>query len=119
MGAIDEGFDQLSPAIADADLIILCTPVGLFRELLSQIAPLVDPAAVITDVGSTKRSIVQAANELLRHPGQFVASHPMAGSEKRGVEYSRADLYDGALVCLRRPTPLNPAPWIRSKTFGV
>jgi prephenate dehydrogenase len=100
MGALDEAYDTLSAAVADADLIILCTPVGLFRSLLSELAPLVSRTALITDVGSTKRSIVAAADELLSSPEQFVASHPMAGSEKRGVQYSRADLYDGALCIL-------------------
>jgi len=98
MGALDEGYDQLLPAVRDADLVILCTPVGL------ELAKHLNPKAVVTDVGSTKRSIVQAAEELLHNPEQFVAGHPMAGSEKRGVQFARADLYDGAL-CIVTPTP--------------
>lgn len=104
MGALDEGYDQLAPAVRGADVVILCTPVGLFRPLLAELAPLLPPGAIVTDVGSTKRSIVAAAAELLTHPYRFVGSHPMAGSEKRGVEFARADLYDGAL-CILTPTP--------------
>jgi prephenate dehydrogenase len=104
MGALDEGHDQLLPAVRHADLVILCTPVGLFRSLLAELAGPLDPKSVVTDVGSTKRTIVRAAEELLASPERFVASHPMAGSEKRGVQFARADLYDGAL-CIVTPTP--------------
>ncbi|HWE03790.1 MAG TPA: prephenate dehydrogenase [Tepidisphaeraceae bacterium] len=103
MGALDEGHERLSPAVDGADLVILCTPVGLFRPLMADLANHLDPKSVVTDVGSTKRSIVKAAEELLPAPERFVASHPMAGSEKRGVQYARADLYDGAL-CIITPT---------------
>jgi len=102
--AIDQGYDQLAPAVAGADLVILCTPVGLIRSLLAEIGPLLAPGAIVTDVGSTKRSIVEAAEQSLPPTAHFVGSHPMAGSEKRGVQYSRADLYDGAL-CIITPTP--------------
>lgn len=104
MAALDEGYDRLAPAVRGAELIILCTPVGLFRPLLAELAPLLQPGALVTDVGSTKRSIVAAAEELLPASIRFVGSHPMAGSEKRGVEFARGDLYDGAL-CIVTPTP--------------
>ncbi|MDB5171272.1 MAG: Prephenate dehydrogenase [Phycisphaerales bacterium] len=103
LGAIDEGYDDLSQAVRGADLVILCTPVGLFRRLLAEMAPLLAPGTLVTDVGSTKRSIVRAAEELLPGGVHFVGSHPMAGSEKRGVEFARADLYEGAL-CIVTPT---------------
>jgi len=104
MGALDEAYGQLAPAVLHADLVILCTPVGMFRPLLADLAPLLSQHTIVTDVGSTKRSVVTAATELLREPKRFVASHPMAGSEKRGVEFARADLYDNAL-CILTPTP--------------
>ncbi|HZL34977.1 MAG TPA: prephenate dehydrogenase [Tepidisphaeraceae bacterium] len=102
-GALDEGYEQLAPAVRGADLVILCTPVGLFRPLLAELAPLLSPGTLVTDVGSTKRTVVTAAEELLSPQVHFVGSHPMAGSEKRGVEFARADLYDGAL-CILTPT---------------
>src|SRR5580704_14652848 len=79
LGAVDEGYDQLAPAVREADLVILCTPVGLFRPLLAELAPLLSPQSIVTDVGSTKRSIVCAAEELLPASNRFVGSHPMAG----------------------------------------
>lgn len=104
VGAIDESYDDPAAAVRDADLIILCTPVGLFDALLRQIAPALSPGAIVTDVGSTKRSVVQSGESLLpAGGGHFVGSHPMAGSEKRGVEFARTDLLRGAM-CILTPT---------------
>lgn len=108
MGAIDQGYDVLAEAVRDAELVILCTPVGLFESLLSQLAAHVKPGAIITDVGSTKRSIVGAAERILPDGVHFVGSHPMAGSEKRGVEFARTDLFQRAL-CITTPTAATDA----------
>ncbi|MDB5294168.1 MAG: prephenate dehydrogenase [Phycisphaerales bacterium] len=102
LGAIDEGYDDPVRAVRDADLVVLCTPVGMLGDLLARVAPALAPDAVATDVGSTKASVVRVAEE--RCPTvRFVGSHPMAGSEKRGVAFARADLFDGA-VCVTTPT---------------
>lgn len=101
--AIDRYSLDLADAVQDADLVILCTPVGLFAPILQELAPLLKPGVIITDVGSTKRSVVRLAAELLPDNVHFVGSHPMAGSEKRGVEYARADLFHGAM-CILTPT---------------
>ncbi len=101
--AIDHAESDPVTAVTEADLIILCTPVGTFGPLLKKIAQAVRPGAIVTDVGSTKRSIVQLGEEILAGKAHFVGSHPMAGSEKRGVEYARADLFVGA-TCILTPT---------------
>jgi prephenate dehydrogenase len=100
MGAIDEAFDSPERAVVHADLVLLATPVGLFESLLKQIAPHLRERALVTDVGSTKRSIVRAAETLLPRGAFFVGSHPMAGSEKRGVEFAKPDLFRGARCIL-------------------
>jgi prephenate dehydrogenase len=102
-GAIDESASSCKQAVSGADLIVLCTPVGLFEEMLRQVASELAAGAIVTDVGSTKRSVVQLAEKLLPSSVHFVGSHPMAGSEKRGVEYARADLFQGAR-CILTPT---------------
>ncbi|MDB5292208.1 MAG: Prephenate dehydrogenase [Phycisphaerales bacterium] len=116
-GAIDEGYDDLSRAVRGADLVILCTPVGLFRRLLAEMAPLLSPGTLVTDVGSTKRSIVEAAGKLLSADVQFIGSHPMAGSEKRGVQFARADLYEGALCILTPTAKSDPAALEKVQRF--
>ena len=99
-GTIDEAADSPAAAVSGADLVILCTPVGLFRQKLADIAPALAEGAVVTDVGSTKRSVVRLASEILPKHARFVGSHPMAGSEKRGVDFARADLFQGARCIL-------------------
>jgi prephenate dehydrogenase len=103
LGAIDEAQTSAAAAVRGADLVILCTPVGLFDGLLKEIAPALKAGAIVTDVGSTKRSVVKAAEAILPSSVKFVGSHPMAGSEKRGVEFASAGLFQNA-VCVITPT---------------
>ena len=102
-GAIHEAKGTAAEAVRGADLVILCTPVGIFRSILEEIAPALAPGAIVTDVGSTKRSVVSAAEQVLPPHVSFVGSHPMAGSEQRGVEFATADLFWDA-VCITTPT---------------
>jgi len=102
-GAIDEGYDDPRRAVQNADLVVLCTPVGMLGELLDKIVPALSPGAIVTDVGSTKRSVVaHARRAMAASPAKFVGSHPMAGSEKRGVQNAQADLFEGA-ICVLTP----------------
>ncbi len=106
--AIDEAYDDPRDAVRDADLVILCTPVGLLCPLLDQILPGLAPGAAVTDVGSTKRSIVHHADAQLARLSKkvhFVGSHPMAGSEKRGVQFADAELFNEA-TCVLTPSAL-------------
>jgi len=112
-GVLDRWAMDIQEAVADADLVILCTPVGLFGDLLEQMRPALTSGTVITDVGSTKRTVVSAATRILPDTCSFVGSHPMAGSEKRGVEYARADLFRGA-TCIVTPTATSQAPDVRA-----
>ena len=88
-------------AATDTALIILCTPVETMAALAEQIAQAVlPPGCLITDVGSVKGSVVRALQPILGH--RFIGSHPMAGSEKAGIETARADLFQNA-TCLLTP----------------
>jgi prephenate dehydrogenase len=97
-GAIDRTASDAAAAVVDADLVVLAVPVGSAVGVLRAVAGC---GAVVTDVCSTKRSIVRAAGEAGM---RFVGSHPMAGGERGGVGQARAELLDGAL-CLVTPTP--------------
>jgi prephenate dehydrogenase len=103
-GAIDRAEVSLSAAVKKSDLVVLCTPVGLFPSILRQAAAELTPGTIVTDVGSTKGSVVTLAEQVLPANVHFVGSHPMAGSEKRGVEFARPDLFQNAL-CITTPTP--------------
>ena len=99
-----------SPAEAcqGADLIVAACPVDALEALLATGAPGVDPAAIVTDVGSTKRGAHRAAR-VLPSPGRFVGSHPMAGSEKGGAAEGRADLFKGKSCILTTVGGTDPA----------
>ncbi|HUS92392.1 MAG TPA: prephenate dehydrogenase/arogenate dehydrogenase family protein [Phycisphaerae bacterium] len=106
-GAIDTAHLDAAEAVAQTDLVILATPVGAFERHLRAIAPALRNGAIVTDVGSTKAGVVRAAGRTLGHE-RFVGSHPMAGSERKGVSFSRADLFAGA-TCILTPTGRTPA----------
>ena len=103
VGAIQEGFSEPGAAVEGAELVLLCSPVGAFEGLLRELLPIWSPEALVSDVGSTKRNVVEAAQRILPPAVHFVGSHPMAGSEKRGVEFARGDLFEGA-TCILTPT---------------
>lgn len=101
--AVDEVTCDLCAGVKEARLVILCTPIGRFEAILRDLASALPDGAWVTDVGSTKGEVVRLAEQLLPRHVRFVGSHPMAGSEKTGVEFARADLFDEAL-CLVTPT---------------
>jgi prephenate dehydrogenase len=90
-------------AASGADLCIFCTPIGAMPALAREIAPHLSASAVVTDAGSVKGVVVSTLEEILG--GRFIGSHPMAGSEKSGIEAARADLFEGA-TCILTPTDL-------------
>lgn len=104
LGVIDRYALDLAEAVQGADMILIAVPVGSMGEVFRVIAPAVDAEAVITDVGSTKGSVVDAAiNACGGLPINFVPGHPIAGTERSGVEASFAELYQRRRVIL---TPL-------------
>ncbi|MBF0478476.1 MAG: prephenate dehydrogenase/arogenate dehydrogenase family protein [Candidatus Omnitrophica bacterium] len=102
IGAVDVATTDLAKAIRNTDLIILATPVETIIQFLPKINPYLRKNCYITDIGSTKSDIVDMAAKLLAFPDNFVGSHPLAGSEKRGVENAVDSLFTGA-KCILTP----------------
>ena len=104
--AIDKGFMTMAEGVADADLIILATPVHAIPVLVMEALRFAKKGAVITDAGSTKAWIVKTCERGLGRNGRvaFVGSHPMAGSEQTGVTYASAGLFEGS-PCIVTKTP--------------
>ena len=100
LGAIDYYSLDMKTGAADADLIIICTPVRKIVNTLRQLSKSLKPGAVLTDVGSTKHEIVRNAMDVLPDNVSFIGGHPMAGSEKAGVEAAFPDLFLGATYIL-------------------
>jgi cyclohexadieny/prephenate dehydrogenase len=101
--AVDEVSLDPAEGVAGARLVVVCTPISQFEAILRAMAPALQPGTYVTDVASAKGEVVRLAGRLLPRGVRFVGSHPMAGSEKTGVEYARADLFERAL-CLLTPT---------------
>ncbi len=106
LGAIDEYTLDLENGAAEADLVIICTPVRTVVPTLAKMAAALKPGAVVTDVGSTKHHIVDQANAVIPDGCEFIGGHPMAGSEEAGVEAAFPDLFVGATYVLT-PTEEN------------
>jgi prephenate dehydrogenase len=99
-GAVDEAAPDAASAAEGADLVYIATPVGSIAELALQVAGRLAPGAIITDGGSTKKSIVQALAGRLPEGVVYIGGHPMAGSERTGIDAARADLFDAAYYLL-------------------
>jgi prephenate dehydrogenase len=105
--AIDHAARSLDEALRDAQIVVLAVPALAFREILAQVAPLLPPGAVVTDVTSTKTNVCAWASELLPPGAAFVGGHPMAGREQSGPAAADPELFRGAIYCLT-PDPDTP-----------
>ena len=116
-GAIDLGYppDDIAESLSQADLIFLCTPVSQILHYLQTIGSYIQTGALITDVGSTKRRIVETANIHLPSQCDFIGGHPMAGSESSGMEAADPFLFENATWVL---TPAKPMREERRRSIG-
>ena len=94
IGLCDEIFDTAEEAVKDADLVILCVPVGAMEQVVLKIAPFLKSGATISDVGSVKRAVIDAVEPHLPDDVNFVPAHPLAGTEHSGPESGFASLFD-------------------------
>ena len=90
-GAIDTVSGSVAEAVSDAEAVFACAPVGTLPGLLREALAAAPPDCVVTDVGSTKRTIAAAVRD-----ERFIGGHPVAGLEVAGVQHARADLFEGA-----------------------
>ncbi len=107
VGAVDEATLDLEEGVREAEFTILATPIGVMEHLAARVAAAMPRGGLLTDVGSTKGLLVQQLERAAGGSLHYVGSHPMAGSEKRGVGEARGDLFEGAL-CFLTPTPQSP-----------
>ena len=116
LGAIDDFTLDPAEAVSSADMVLLAVPMGAMEKVLGTIAGHLSPGAVVTDAGSSKASVVAAAESVFGElPSFFVPGHPIAGREKSGVEAALADLYVDHKVILT-PHPNTSASAIERVT---
>lgn len=94
-GVIDSYSLDPARACEGADLVVLATPVGTFKSLVKTIKGTLKKGAVVTDVGSVKGFLAHDLDDLMPEGVNYVACHPIAGSEQSGIETARADLFVG------------------------
>ncbi len=104
LGVLDTIADSIEQAVTDADVVVVAVPLGAMQAVFAEMKSALSPSCVVTDVGSSKGSVVQAARaELGELIKRFVPGHPIAGNERSGVEAGFATLYQNRRVIL---TPL-------------
>jgi prephenate dehydrogenase len=120
IGAIDHGVTNLASGVADAQLLIVATPVDTIAERIVQASAAVPPDCLITDAGSTKEEIVVAVDAALaarRGGPRFIGSHPLAGDHRTGPEHARADMFDGRMVVITPTESTRPAAVTEANGF--
>jgi prephenate dehydrogenase len=108
LGVAERIMDDIHKAVARADMVILATPIRTFEDIFRQIADSLPAGCIVTDVGSTKQEPHRWARQILPKNVYYVGSHPIAGSEQRGAEFARDDLFDGANCILTRTNSTSP-----------
>ena len=109
--------DDLGTAVSGTDLIILATPIFTFEQYFAEISAAISSGCIVTDVGSTKILPHQWAQQRLGDHAHYVGSHPVAGSEQRGLEFARDDLLVQARCILTTTPQTHPAATRTLKRF--
>jgi len=102
IGLCDRVVDSVEEAVEGADLVMLCVPVGAMGAVAAEVAPALKQGALVSDVGSTKGSVIEAVAPHLPDGVHFIPAHPLAGTEQSGPRSGFAELFDN-LWCLLTP----------------
>jgi len=104
LGLVDAAYETAAEAVQDADLVVLCVPVGACGTIAKEISAHLKPGAIVTDVGSVKQSVVNDSAPYIPEGVHFIPGHPIAGTENSGPESGFAELFDGRW-CILTPGP--------------
>jgi cyclohexadieny/prephenate dehydrogenase len=116
-GIADSVFATGPAAVAGADLIVICTPVGAFEAVAKDIGPHIAPGAIVTDVGSVKEAVVRDVAPYLADGVHLVPGHPVAGTENSGPESGFAELFEDRWCILTPPEGTDPAATDKLQAF--
>ena len=116
-GAIDRASGSLAGAVRDADVVVLAVPVGAVVPSVRRMRRSLRRGTLLMDVGSTKAQIVRGIERILPAGVDYVGAHPIAGSERRGIEAAEAGLFKGAVCVLTPGRRTSRAALGRARTF--
>jgi cyclohexadieny/prephenate dehydrogenase len=117
LGLADHVLETNADAVAGADLVIVCAPVGVCGDIAKEIAPRLEPGAIVSDVGSVKAAIVRDMAPHLPKGVHFVPTHPVAGTEHSGPDAGFAELFVGRWCIFTPPAGTDPAAVERLAAF--
>lgn len=100
IGLCDVVCESAADAVRDADLVVLCVPVGAMATVAEEIGPMLKPGATISDVGSVKRTVIEAVAPHVPAGVHFIPAHPLAGTEHSGPRSGFAELFDNRYTVL-------------------
>jgi len=105
----DSVTDDPAEAVKGADLVVVCTPVGAYRAIAERMGPALSPGTIVTDVGSVKRTVIDALRPHMPAGVHLVPGHPIAGTENSGPEAGFDTLFEGRWTILTPPAGTDPA----------
>jgi cyclohexadieny/prephenate dehydrogenase len=117
LGIVDAVVETNAEAVKDADLVILCIPVGACGAVTAEIAPHLKPGAIISDVGSVKGAVVKDMAPHLPAAAHFVPAHPVSGTEHSGPDSGFAELFINRWCILTPPEGTDPNAVERLRAF--
>ena len=117
IGLCDRIVETAAEAVAGADLVVLCVPVGAMGAVAAEIAPHLAEGATLTDVGSVKKDVIATVGPILPDHVQFVPGHPLAGTEHSGPRSGFAELFDNRYTLLTPPEGSDPAAVARLRAL--
>jgi cyclohexadieny/prephenate dehydrogenase len=109
LGLVDAVYEGPAAAVAEADLVILCVPVGAYASISLEIGPHLAPGSILSDVGSVKGAVVRDVTPNVPPGVHFIPGHPIAGTEHSGPESGFAELFDNRWCILTPPPDADPA----------
>ena len=109
MGIIDSFAAEPASACSGADLVLLAAPVGSFVDLVKRASSALMKGTIVTDVGSVKGGLVHELESIMPPGVHFVGAHPIAGSDRSGIDFSDPDLFSGALCIITPSDRTEPA----------
>lgn len=108
IGLCDHVYDSVTEAVKDADLVVLCVPVGVMGSVAAEISSSLKAGATVSDVGSVKQDVIRTVGPHLPANVHFVPAHPLAGTEHSGPESGFAELFDNRWCLLVPPEGTSP-----------
>jgi cyclohexadieny/prephenate dehydrogenase len=117
LGVVDQVLETNAEAAKDADLVILCIPVGACGSVAEEIAPFLKPGAIVSDVGSVKGAVAREMAPYIPQGVHFVPAHPVAGTEHSGPDSGFAELFINRWCILTPPEGTEPAAVEKLRTF--